>query len=184
MLIYSIPLQTVALLLGIALIAFHLLPLIKPFYFQDLLQKFPRSPIAGYTLIVIATLWATSLLTFIDLGEYNKLRTTFVLLTLTGGVLCCFYVVDFLSLRGLGMILLLGANVLLDACFMQNNPWKIALVIQAYVWIILGIILVSSPYLIRNAIQWSTASLTRWQWLMSLGVLWGFFILGLALFSL
>lgn len=183
MLIYSLGLREIALFLGLLYLIAHLLPLLKPFFFQDLLQKLPRSTMAGYILITIATLWSATLINTMDLGEYNKMRTIFTLLTFVGGVLCCFYVRDFLSLRALGVLLLLGANVILDAAFLLDNRFKIFLVCNAYVWIVLGMTLVSSPYLIRNAIQWATAELRRWQFLMSLGVIWGFIVLGLGIFS-
>ncbi len=67
---------------------------------------------------------------------------------------------------------------------MLDNHWKIPLVVNAYAWIILGITMVSSPYLIRDAIQWSTEALGRWQFLMGLGVIWGFIVLGLGIFFL
>lgn len=184
MLIYSFGLREIALFLGVLYLVAHLLPLIKPFFFQDLLQKLPRSTMAGYVATTIATLWAASLLNSMDLGEYNKMRTIFTLLTFVGGLLCCFYVRDFLSLRALGILLLLGANVILDGAFLLDNRFKIPLVCNAYAWIILGMTLVSSPYLIRNAIQWSSAELRRWQFLMSLGVVWGFIVLGLGIFVL
>lgn len=177
MLIYSVSLSTLAIFLGVLWIVTHLIPLLKPFYFQDLFQRFPRSQTAGYVTLAIATLWATSLLASIDLGEYNRMRTTFIFATLIGGVLSCFYITDFLSVRGLGMILLLASNVILDAAFMVNHPAKVVLVIQAYAWIIAGIIMVTSPYLIRRAIQWATAELSRWKFLMAAGTLWGFVLL-------
>jgi hypothetical protein len=65
---------------------------------------------------------------------------------------------------------------------MLDNRWKIVLVINAYAWILLGITMVSSAYLIRDWIQWATASLGRWQFLMGLGVVWGFIVLGLGIF--
>ena len=184
MLIYSFGLREIALFLGVLYLVAHLLPLIKPFFFQDLLQKLPRSAMAGYVATTIATLWAVSLLDTMSLGEYNKFRTIFTIMCSIGGLLCYFFVRDFLSLRALGILLLLGANVILDGAFLSNNPYKIPLVCNAYAWIILGMILVSSPYLIRNAIQWATAELHRWQFLMSLGVVWGFIVLGLGIFVL
>ena len=184
MLIYSFGLREISLFLGVLYLVAHLLPLIKPFYFQDLLQKLPRSILVGYITTTIATLWGASLLNTMDLGEYNKFRTIFTLLTFVGGTLCCFYVRDFLSLRALGVLLLLGASVILDGAFLIDNRFKIPLVCNAYAWIILGMTLVSSPYLIRNAIQWGIAELRRWQLLMSLGVIWGFIVLGLGIFAL
>ncbi len=178
-LIYHFPLSNVAIFLGLIYLITHIPPALQPNRFIAWMRLFPRSKVAGWVLITLAGLWSLWLVDTMDLGEFNPQRNIFLLIIAAGTGLTLYFVPDFLAVRGLGMLLLLGANVILDSVFLENTPWKLLLVINAYLWIVIGIIYVSSPYLMRRAIEWGTATTSRWQTLCWTGAGVGLVILTL-----
>ena len=63
------------------------------------------------------------------------------------------YVDEFLAVRALGMLLLLAAEPLIEAAFLQPQHGRILLVLVAYTWAILGMFWVGMPYLLRDQID-------------------------------
>ena len=65
-------LQFVGILLGLLLIAGHLVALIKGQQTIDFLKSFPRNKPIGIVLIIINCIWAFWLVNKVDLGEFQK----------------------------------------------------------------------------------------------------------------
>lgn len=171
--IYTLDLKLVGLVVGFALLISHLLGIIHGNTIQGWVKAFPRSKIMGMVLISIAGLWAFWLVTTMDLGEFTSYRTGLMILVPVAYVLTVMFVDEFLSVRALGMLMLLLAEPILEAAFLQPQTSRLLLVVLAYVWIVLGMFWVGMPYLMRDQIAWVLKSKGRWSALCISGAVYG-----------
>ena len=171
--IYNYDLRTVGLVVGIALVLVHLLAVIHAKEVKGWLRAFPRSKSAGMVLLGIATLWAFWLIATMDLGEFSSYRSGLKIVVPAAGLLCLQFVDDFLSVRALGVLLLLLAEPLLEAAWLQHETSRLLLVVLAYGWIVAGIFWVGMPYLLRDQIAWLLKSPNRWMAACACGIAYG-----------
>ena len=171
--IYDLPLQQVGVAVGLVLIALHAVALVRPGPASDWLRKFPRSPIAGRILLTVAALWVFLLVATMDLGEFSHLRRLLMLVVPAIYLMALYFVEDFLAVRGLAMVLLLTAQLLLDAAFLREPVTRLLLHILAYIWILLSLFWVGMPYLLRDQIQWLTSSPARFRLATTAGLVYG-----------
>ncbi len=178
---YDLPLKPVGIALGLLLVVLHGLPLVRPSAAMQLLKRLPRSEAAGTVLLTIAALWAFALVWRMDLGEFAPHRRMLMLLVPVLYLGALFFMTEFLAVRALAMVLLLAANVLLDAAFMREPVTRLLLPALAYGWIGFSLFWVGMPWLLRNQIGWITAHGARFQVACVLGLLYGGAILICAL---
>lgn len=171
--IYSLSLETALLVVGCALFLGHLVALLFGATLQRHLRAFPRSVPAGVVLFVVAAAWFAGLVAFTDLGEFSSMRTKFLIFTVLGAVLMLRFVQEFLSVRALGMLLLLAAEPLLESAWMRPEVVRLWLVGLVYGWIVAGLFFIGTPYVLRDAISWITASGARWKAASCLGMSYG-----------
>lgn len=69
---------------------------------------------------------------------------------------------DFLAVRGLGVVFLLGARALLEAGYMQL-PYSFVLACSCYVLVVLGVWWGVAPYVFRDWVEWAQGSRARWR---------------------
>ncbi|VVM05706.1 hypothetical protein [Methylacidimicrobium tartarophylax] len=150
--IYHVSLSLTALVVGLLHGLGGILALLFPDRIQRFVQRFPRDRALGRILLGGVTVWAAILCATTDLGEYSAFRSGLVSGCLILGTLSIWLLDDFPSVRGLSMLFLLAANVLLDAAFLSDRPGKIALVLLAYLWVAAGILFVSLPHLFRDRV--------------------------------
>ncbi len=178
-----ISLKTVGIATGVFLLLLHVLALLWKDNVCSWLKKFPRSKTYGAALLAIAALWTFLLIMKMDLGEFARLRMPIASFVLLAALLSWRFLNEFLSVRSLGVLALLAAHPILDACFLQTAMWRLLLVILAYVWIICGLLWVGMPYLLRDQIAWISASALRWNLATGIGIVCGILILACACFS-
>jgi len=145
-------------------------------------RAFPRSEAIGGVLLALATAWAAWLAGTMNLMEYTRFRPLFVLAAVALGVTSWLYVREFIAVRALGVLLLLGANILLDACFLREDKLRLMVVAYAYLLIVKGMVMVGAPYLLRDAIGWAFAHPFRGKLLLFLGLGFALVLLGLGVF--
>ncbi len=121
---------------------------------MTVLNHLPRNFPACVVLALAAGIWGTALLGTMDLGEFSSYRMRFVLCPVIGTGLTIFFVQQFLAVRALAMLLLLAVAVILDAAFVVDSSARLIMTSLAYAWSILGMVLVASPYLMRDWIAW------------------------------
>ncbi len=88
----------------------------------------------------------------------------------------CFFLKDFLAVRGLAVVLLLLAKLTLDAARWHPSQWTVVIQVLAYVWVIIGMWLTISPWRLRDWIQWYTRDLQRMKILSAMKVVGGLVI--------
>ena len=178
--IYDVSLQTSGFIAGIALILFSVPGLVKPALIQDWLKRFPRSGIAGISLLTLALVWSFWLLATMEMGEFSSFRKPLLIALPIGYLLIIRFVEEFLAVRALGILCLLAAEPLLEAAFFRYETSRLFLTVLAYLMIIAGLFWVTMPYLLRDQIDWSAKSTARWHTLHGIGVAYGLTILACA----
>jgi hypothetical protein len=173
----ALNLALLALVIGAALAVTHLIGLLAPGPCIAWARSFPRSRFLGTVLLAAATLWTLFIATTTDLGEFSPMRSFVVIGIVLGSILLWKFVPDFLSSRSLGFLLLLAANPVLEATFLQAGPVKIALALLAYAWALAGLFLVGMPYLHRDLITWVGGNRLLWNLHCWAGILYGLFLL-------
>ena len=77
------------------------------------------------------------------------------------GLGTCIFVQDFLAVRGLAVVFLLLAQLMVDTARWEDTEWRLVIVVWAYVLVVAGMWLTVSPWRLRDFIQWATASEQR-----------------------
>lgn len=171
-------LTTVGLVVGFFIASSHLAGLLAADPAIAAAKAFPRSRFWGTLLLALAVLWTLAIASTTDLGEFSPMRSFVVIGIVLGSVLLWKFVPDFLASRSLGFLLLLAADPVLEATFLQTGPLKIALAFLAYVWALAGLFLVGMPYLHRDLINWVGGNRLLWNLSCWAGILYGLFLLG------
>lgn len=117
---------------------------------RDALMRFPRNRIAGAVLAAVAIAWAAVLFRQSPLGWFETYRHTIPYLAVVIYLLTVTLVHELLAPRALGGLLLLVAAPVLDAIRWEPTAWRLALTVQAYLWVIAGMMLVFSPFRFRR----------------------------------
>ncbi len=177
----DISLRITGLLLGLVLLAAHVFAFLQRERMVPFLKAFPRSKPVGIALLLIATIWSFFLISEMDLGEFYNWRGIGKFLIPIGFFLVVYYVPEFLSVRALGVLLLLIAGPVLQAAFLEPPVTRVLLPLIAYVWIGVGMFWIGMPYLLRDWIDWLIAGgIQRWNRLCIAGAAYGLIVVACA----
>jgi len=178
-------LSQLAILLGGAIAVLQIWTLLKPDASAAALRKFPRSEGWGYLLMAIGAGWFLYRLNQEAIAEFAAYKT-YMLLGFGGVALAaCFFVPDFLAVRGLSITMLMLSGFVLSKTRFVDTPWRLVLVIIAYMWIVGAMWWMISPWRFRDLIQWTTATpeKTRKLALVRLAVAALVIVLGLTVYK-
>lgn len=175
--IYPLKLETALILTGLWLLLIHVLALVKGPAVRQWLRAFPRSKPLGAILLALTTVWAWWLVATIDLGEFSNWRDRLRVLIPVAAVLTYLYADEFLSVRALGMLVLLVAEPLLEAAFLRPEVTRLFLVSLVYVWIGFALFWIGMPYTLRDQIAWITTGEGRWKAATFAGLAYGALLL-------
>jgi hypothetical protein len=173
----NLDLRAALLVVGLLLVVAHGFALLQPTTTREFLRTLPRSRPAGLVLLVIATIWAWLLATYIDLGEFSNWRFRLQVFIPVAGFLTWQYVDEFLAVRALGMIVLLLAEPLLEASFLRPEMAKVWLNGLVYVWICFALFWIGMPYTLRDQIAWVSKDEGRWKAAAFAGISYGVILL-------
>ena len=176
----DLTLRTAGLFLSVVLVLVHGLALWKREEVSKWLKKMPRDKNIGIGILAFDTIWAWILVTHMDLGEFENIRRFLQILVPVTFMLVINFVDEFLSVRALGVLLLLAATPVLNAAFLEPERTRLLLPILAYAWIIIGLFWVGMPYVMRDQITWVTASPRRWIGACAAGGGYGLILLATA----
>jgi len=174
-------LPTLAIILGGGFAALNLPGLLNPSAFAGAARKFPRNIAAGWVLILAATAWFIHYVSLETVADFANIKTPLCVFFAAVGLATCFFVQDFLAVRGLAVFLLVLAKLTVDTAHLAETDWRLVLVTWAYVWVALGMWLTISPWRLRDWIEWGTATPSRTRALSTLHLCFGLFVAGLGL---
>jgi len=150
-------LALVSLFLGVLILGWHLVLCLAPGKAGVLLAGFPRHVWAGRILAAIAIGWVVYLVWNSQIAWLEKYRLLLCVLSPVAYVLIIIFVDELLAARALGGIFLLVPALILDVAFVYPSTSRLFMSVFAYVLVILGMILVWSPYMFRKmTAPWSS----------------------------
>ena len=165
--------------LGLILVVFGGVVLVKPTVASRALNALPRSKAAGHVLSVLAWAWAAYAVYSLDLDIINPYKYLLPFLLLAVIPLTWFWMGNLLSCRAFGGILTLFPYALLITARHHPSAWRLVLVTLAYIAIVQGMVFLLYPWKMRQQIVWFTATPLRFRSTGFLCVLLGFLLIAL-----
>jgi len=179
----QIKLSTLAIFLGSLTALINLFGLLKPVDFGAALRKFPRSVPIGYLLVLSGTAWFVWNLKQESISDFESLKPILYGLFIAVGVGTCIFVKDFLAVRGLAIVMLLLAKLMVDTGRprLGETPWVLVMQTWAYVLVVAGIWFTVSPWRMRDLLNWGTATEQRIRLTSGLRLAFGLLVVALGL---
>jgi hypothetical protein len=174
----SINLSTLAIILGVGFALPQLYGLADPAGYSAAVRKFPRSLPWGIALMLLGTGWFLYNLNQESISDFASYKNVLLSVFAAVGIGACVFVQDFLAVRGLAVVLLLLAKLMVDTGRPRLGDTSWALVIQgwAYVLVVAGMWLTVSPWRLRNFLEWGTANRTRLKTGCAVRLVFGLFV--------
>ena len=123
--------------------------------YAALLKALPRSQRATYVFFSAGAAWFLYNIWHLSPADFGDYRTLLFVAFTAIAVLSFKSVPDFLAVRGLCVIVLMGAMPLLDAAYMEyDRPQRLLMVTAVYVALSLAIWLGAQPYRMRDFFSW------------------------------
>ena len=159
----TLKLSTLAIVLGLGLALPQVYGIANPAGFAAAVRKFPRSLPWGVALILLGTAWFLWNLNEESISDFALYKPYMMAGFAAVGIGACFFVQDFLAVRGLAVVLLCLAKTMVDTGRPQlpATPWVLVIQAWAYVFVVLGIWLTISPWRLRDWLNWATMNETR-----------------------
>lgn len=156
-------LSTLAIVLGLGIGLPQLYGLTNPQAFAASLRKFPRSLPWGYFLMLLGTAWFLWNLGQESISDFASWKNVLMLGFAAVGILSCAFVQDFLAVRGLAVVMLLLAKLMVDTGrpTLMATSWVLVFQALAYVLVLGGLWFTVSPWRLRDLLEWDTANERR-----------------------
>src|SRR4051794_9772588 len=174
-------LSSLAIILGLLFSAPQIYGVLKPAAFGQMMRKFPRYTPIGYFLMLGATLWFLMNLSLESVSDFIAFKPALFAVFGLVGLGACLFVRDFLPVRGLAVVFLLLAKLMVDSARWVDSDWRLVIGVWAYVWVIAGMWFTVSPWRLRDIINWSTATEQRIRVLSGLRLVFGLLVVVLGL---
>jgi len=177
-------LSTLSILLGLGMGLPQIYGLMNPAKFREGVRKFPRSETWGYALMLIGTAWFLWNLNAENISDFAAYKRLMLIGFAAVGIATCIYVRDFLAVRGLAIVFLLLAKLMVDTARWADTEWRLVIVTWAYVLVVAGVWFTISPWRLRDLLNWATATDTRVRIGSGIRLAFGLFVavLGLTVF--
>lgn len=156
-------LSTLAIALGAAYAVPQIYGLANPKGYAEWLRKFPRNVPVGLLLVLAGTAWFLYNLHLESIADFASFKPYMMLAFAGIGLGTCVFVHDFLAVRGLAVLLLLLAKLMVDSGrpHLPDSSWVLVNQAWAYVFVVAGIWFTISPWRLRDWIAWNTANESR-----------------------
>jgi hypothetical protein len=173
-----------ALVLGWVVALPQVYGLMNPAGFRDFARKFPRSAPWGWALMLLGTAWFLWELQNERISDFAAFKSYLLIGFGAVGLGTCIFVRDFLAVRGLAVVLLMLAKLMVDTARWVHTDWRLVIVIWAYVLVVAGMWFTVSPWRLRDLIDWATRTDSRVRLGSALRLAFGLWviILGLTVF--
>ena len=159
----TLKLSTLAIVLGLGMGLPQIYGLVKPTAFAAAVRKFPRSIPWGWALTLLGTAWFLWNLSQESISDFEKWKPYLFAGFAAVGIGTCIFVKDFLAVRGLAVVLLLLAKLMVDTGRpkLPDTAWVLVFQGWAYLLVVAGIWFTVSPWRLRNLLEWGTADEKR-----------------------
>jgi hypothetical protein len=159
----TLKLSTLSIALGLGMGLPQIFGIVNPQKFATSVRRFPRNLPAGILLMLIGTAWFLWNLNQEAISDFTAYKTPMMIGFAGVGVGACIFVQDFLAVRGLAVVFLLLAKLMVDTGrpMLGVTHWTLVIQTWAYVLIVAGIWLTISPWRLRDLLNWATANEKR-----------------------
>ena len=181
----DLKLSTLSVVLGLMVVLPSVFGLLKPRTFAAAARKFPRNTIVGYALTMLGTLWFIYYLRLESVSDFANIKKFFYFLFGAVGLGACLFVRDFLSVRGLAVVMMLLAKLMVDTARWEDTDWRLVISTWAYALAVAGMWFTISPWRLRDILNWSVATEARTRLTSGARAAFGLFVivLGLTVFK-
>ena len=183
----TLKLSTLSILIGLGMGLPQIYGLVKPKEFADSVRKFPRNVPIGIALMLLATAWFLWILSREAVSDFENYQGALFILFAGVGVGTCVFVRAFIAVRGLAVVFLLIAKLMVDSGrpMLEKTHWALVIQTWAYVLVVAGIWLTLSPWRLRDLLNWATANEKRVRVGSAIRLAFGLFVavLGLTKFQ-
>ena len=176
-------LSTLSILLGLGVGLPQIYGIFKPTAFAAAVRKFPRSVPWGVALMVVGTAGFLLNLSQESIADFAAYKSILFAGFAGVGLGTCIFVQDFLAVRGLAVVLLLVAKIMVDTGrpALPQTHWVLVIQTWAYVLVVAGMWFTVSPWRLRDMLAWATATEQRTKVGCALRLAFGLFVAGLGL---
>jgi len=159
----TLKLSTLSILLGLGMGLPQIYGIVSPQKFAASVRKFPRNVPIGIVLMLLGTGWFLWNLNQESISEFATYRDKLLIGFAAVGIASCFFVQDFIAVRGLAVVFLLLAKLMVDTGrpMLASTHWVLVIQIWAYVLVVAGMWLTISPWRLRDLLNWATANEKR-----------------------
>jgi hypothetical protein len=156
-------LSLLSILLGVGMSVPQIYGLTKPAQFAAAARKFPRNLPAGIFLMLLGTAWFLWIVNAEPIADFTSFKPYMMIGFAAVGILSCVFIQDFLAVRGLAVVLLLLAKLMVDTGrpHLGDTPWVLVIQAWAYLFIVAGIWFTVTPWKLRDFLNWATATEAR-----------------------
>ncbi len=156
-------LSLLSILLGLGVAVPQVYGITQPQKFAAAARKFPRHLPIGIALMLLGTVWFVWNVSGESVSDFAAFKPAMMAGFVAVGVLSCIFIQDFLAVRGLAVVLLLLAKLMLDTGrpHLEQTHWVWVIQAWAYALVIAGIWFTVTPWRVRDFINWATATETR-----------------------
>jgi hypothetical protein len=179
----TLNLSTLAVALGLGMGLPQIYGIAKPAAFGAAVRRFPRSLPVGYFLTILGTVWFVWNVQQEAISDFAAYKNYMMLAFAGIGLGTCIFVKDFLAVRGLAVVLMLLAKLMVDTGrpWLDHSHWVLVIQTWAYVLVIAGMWFTISPWRLRDLLDWATANQTRVKVGSALRLAFGLFVAALGL---
>jgi hypothetical protein len=134
--------------------------LVKPAGLTAAARKFPRHLPTGIILMLLGTAWFLWNVWIEPIADFAPMKKQMLVAFAAIGVGACFFVQDYLAVRGLAVVFLLLAKLMVDTGrpHLGETPWVLLIQAWAYILVGAGIWFTIYPWRLRDLINWATAT--------------------------
>ena len=176
-------LALISTIIGAIIIVARMPGLVVPDKFRAASLKCPRSVLWGRVLMAVAAVWVGIVMfKAVDNDWPSWARPAIVVGVPIAYALVIKYADQFLAFRGLAVLLLLAAKIMVDAADASNLPARLVVTTLAYIWVVAAMWMTIAPHHFRDLLGWSMANNTRCRIVCSIGGAIGLTLLVLGLF--
>ena len=178
-------LSLLSILLGLGMGLPQVYGLAKPAQLGAAARRFPRNFAAGVVLMLLGTAWFVWNVNGEPIADFSAFKPYMMAGFIAIGVGSCIFVQDFLAVRGLAVVLLLLAKLMVDTGrpHLDQSPFVVVIQGWAYFFVVMGIWLTITPWKLRDLIEWATATEARTRLLSGVRLAFAAFVLILGLTS-
>ena len=177
----DLKLSTLSIILGLIVALPSIYGLLKPQAFAAAARRFPRFTPVGYVLTLLGTAWFIYYVQQESVSDFASMKKFLYLLFAAVGLGTCYYVRDFLPVRGLAVVMMLLAKMMVDAARWEDTGWRLVISLWAYALVIVGMWFTISPWRMRDLLNWSVATESRTRALSGVRLAFAVLIIALGL---